>query len=149
MRIQFIAVACFTLLATNLGAEKQRAWEIGKVLDTERNRYFAGTYTRGSSSGSFDGSGTTIGNNTDVSGTYRGQSQSSTRAVYRIYAEYVIESDKFVYLTEERLLWRWSKPAPLVVNGPVKFAVEKRTLYLRDEEGKEHEAKIVKQILKP
>jgi hypothetical protein len=61
----------------------------------------------------------------------------------------VIESDKYVYLAEERLLWRWSKPAHLIVNGQVKFAVEKDTLYLLDEEGKEHEAKIVKQALKP
>jgi len=36
----------------------------------------------------------------------------------------------------------------LIVNGPVRFAAEKRTLYLVDEDGKEHEAKIVKQAMK-
>jgi hypothetical protein len=26
-------------------AERQRDWQTGKLLDTDRNRYFAGTYT--------------------------------------------------------------------------------------------------------
>jgi hypothetical protein len=34
------------------------------------------------------------------------------------------------------------------VHGPIPFAVEKHTVYLKDEDGKEHEAKIVKQVLK-
>lgn len=130
------------------GAEKPRTWETGKVLDTERNRYFAGTYNSGSSSGTVNASGTTIGNNTTVNGTYQGQSSGSPVAIYKTYATYVIESDKYVYQAEERLHWRWSKAASLIVNGPVKFAVEKHTLYLIDEDGKEHEAKIVKQVLK-
>jgi hypothetical protein len=40
----------------------------------------------------------------------------------------------------------WSKPAN-PVNGPVKYAVEKRKLLVMDEDGKEHEMEIVKKIL--
>ena len=41
-----------------------------------------------------------------------------------------------------------SKPANLTVNGPVKYAVEKRKLYVLDEDGKEHEMEIVKKVLR-
>jgi hypothetical protein len=111
-----------TFAAGNVAAEKQRDWQTGKVLDTERNRRFTGTYTPQGS-----GFGT---------------------AVYRTYARYAIETEKYVYLGEERLPWRWSKPAQLIVNTSVKFAIEKRKLYIIDDDGKEHEAKIVKQVLK-
>lgn len=47
-----------------------------------------------------------------------------------------------MYTASERLRWRWSKPVDLIVNGPVRFAVEKKKLYLLDEKGKEHEARI-------
>ena len=34
------------------------------------------------------------------------------------------------------------------VNGPVKYAIEKRKLYVIDDDGKEHEMEIVKRTLK-
>ena len=49
---------------------------------------------------------------------------------------------------QERLKWRWSKPANLTVNGPVKYAVEKRKLFVMDEDGREHEMEIVKKTLR-
>jgi hypothetical protein len=36
----------------------------------------------------------------------------------------------------------------LTVNGPVKYAVEKQTLFVIDEDGKEHEMEIVKKTLR-
>ena len=36
----------------------------------------------------------------------------------------------------------------LTVNGPVKYAIEKRKLYVIDEDGKEHEMEIVKKTLR-
>ena len=36
------------------------------------------------------------------------------------------------------------KAANVTVNGPVKYAVEKRKLYVMDEDSKEHEMEIVK-----
>ena len=39
-------------------------------------------------------------------------------------------------------------PANLTVNAPVKFAIEKRKLFVIDDDGKEHEMEIIKQVLK-
>jgi hypothetical protein len=36
----------------------------------------------------------------------------------------------------------------LTVNAPVKYAVEKRKLFVVDEDGKEHEMEIVKKVLR-
>lgn len=120
------------------GAPKQRDWQTGKVLDTDRQRYFAGTVGSGNTNGTVDGD----------SGTYRAQTNSSSTAVYRVFQTFVIEGEKYVYLAQERLRWRWSKPANVTVNGPVKYAVEKQKLYVMDEDNKEHEMEIVKKTLK-
>src|SRR5713101_1789128 len=73
---------------------------------------------------------------------------TSQTAVYRVYETFLIEGETHAYLAQERLRWRWSKPANLTVNGPVKFAVEKRKLFVIDEDGKEHEMEIVKKVLR-
>jgi hypothetical protein len=130
----FALIACMTAF----GAAKQRDWQDGKVLDSQRSRYFAGTVGSGSTHGTVD----------EDSGTFRGQTDSSSTAVYRVFETFVIEGDKYVYLGQERLRWRWSKAANVTVNGPVKYAVEKRKLYVLDEDGKEHEMEIVKKTLR-
>jgi len=38
--------------------------------------------------------------------------------------------------------------ANVTVNAPVKYAVEKRKLYVMDEDGKEHEMEIIKKTLR-
>jgi hypothetical protein len=121
------------ILAIPLAAEKQRDWQTGKVLDTNRQRYFAGTVGNSNTNGTVDSSG-----------NYHGNSSGGETAVYRVFETFVIEGDKYVYLAQERLRWRWSKAANVTVNGPVKYAVEKRKLYLMDEDGKEHEMEVVK-----
>jgi hypothetical protein len=118
-------------------AEKQRDWKTGRVLDSERSHYFAGTVGGANTSG-------TVNDN----GNYNGTTNSSQTAIYRVYETFVIEGDTYVYQAQEHIKWRWSKPANLTVNGPVKYAVEKRKLYVIDEDGKEHEMEIVKKTLK-
>jgi mRNA-degrading endonuclease HigB of HigAB toxin-antitoxin module len=54
----------------------------------------------------------------------------------------------YAYLAQERLKRRWSKPANVKVNAPVKFSVVDRKLYVLDENGKEHEMEIVKKVLR-
>ena len=117
-------------------AEKQRNWQTGKVLDSERSRYFAGTVGSSNTNGSY-------GN-----GSYNENSNGSQTAVYRVYQNFVIEGDQYAYLAQEHLKWRWSKAANLTVNGTVKYAVEKRNLYVIDDDGKEHEMEIIKKTLK-
>ena len=139
-RAFFCVVLCFTILGTANAADKQRDWQNGKVLDSERNRYFVGTVGNANTTGTAQ----TYGNN----GTYQGHTNSSQTALYKVYETFLIEGESYAYLAQERLRWRWSKPANLTVNGPVRYAVEKRKLFVMDEDGKEHEMEIVKKTLK-
>jgi hypothetical protein len=133
----FTLFAFLLLISTFATAEKNRDWQIGTVLDSNRSRYFAGTVGDGNTNG-------TINDN----GGYSGNTTTSETAIYRVYQNFVIEGDQYVYLAQEHIKWRWSKPADLTVNGKVKYAVEKRTLYVIDDEGKEHEMEIVKKTLR-
>ena len=134
-----IIVALSPCLA--FSAQKARDWQNGKVLDSERSRYFVGTVGNSNTTGTAQANGNY--------GTYQGNTNSSQTAVYRVYETFVIEGETRAYMAQERLRWKWSKPANLTVNGPVKFAVEKRKLFVIDDDGKEHEMEIVKQVLKP
>jgi hypothetical protein len=133
-------VVLLATLASATAADKQRDWQTGKVLDSERNRYFVGTVGNANTTGTAQ----INGNN----GTYQASTTSSQSALYKVYETFLIEGDSYAYLAQERLRWRWSKPANLTVNGPVKYAVEKRKLFVVDEDGKEHEMEIVKKTLK-
>jgi hypothetical protein len=95
-------------------------------------------------------SSTTSGDtsDTDVIGTYSGSSSGADTAVYRAYETYVIDTGSIVYKAQECMRWRWSHPARLAVNGNVKYYLDGRHIHLLDEDGKEHEVDIVKQILK-
>jgi hypothetical protein len=73
---------------------------------------------------------------------------ASVRAAYQRYETFLIEGDTYAYLAQEHLQEMSSEPANLRVNQPVKFAVEKRKLFVIDDEGKEHEMKIVKNVLR-
>jgi hypothetical protein len=138
-RSMALVILCGLMLTANLAVakEKQRQWQTGKVLDTNRERTYAGSV--GNSSDTATTSGDT---------TYGNASGSST-AVYHVYETYRIEAGDYIYECQEHIKWRWSKPAQLTVNGPVEFATEKDRLYIKGEDGKEHETKIVKKILKP
>jgi hypothetical protein len=139
-----LSIASIALVLTTAGnihgADKIRDWQTGKVLDSERSRYFAGTVGNANTTGTAQ----TNGNY----GTYQGNTNSSQTAIYRVFETFLIEGEKYAYLGQERLRWRWSKPANLTVNGPVKYAVEKRKLFVIDDDGKEHEMEIIKRVLK-
>jgi len=140
-KLLFIACVLVAVFISSVaGAEKQRDWQTGKVLDSQRSRYFAGTVGNASTTGAAQVNGNT--------GTYQGNTSTSQTAVYRVYETFLIEGPTLAYLAQERLRWRWSKPANLTVNGPVSFAVEKRKLFVIDEDGKEHEMEIVKKVLR-
>ena len=61
----------------------------------------------------------------------------------------MIEGEGAVYITSERLRWRWSKGAHVAVNGTVKYYVGGRKLHLLDDDQKEHSIEILKTVLKP
>jgi hypothetical protein len=117
--------------------EKEHQWQTGKVLDTGRDRTYAGSLDDAS------GTATTSGNTTF------GNASGSSTAVYRVEETYTIAAGDYVYECQEHIKWRWSKPALLTVNGPVQFAIEKDRIYIKSEDGTEHETKIIKKILTP
>jgi len=152
-------VAGFLLVSTSLLSAADQ-WRTGKVVDESRARYLAGVYNTGgsttSSSGTVSATGrsTTTGQvtTTDVDGTYTGS--SSTRysgtavPLYKVYEGLIVEGDDMVYVTQERLRWRWSKPAHVTVNGNVRYYVDGRKLHVLDDDEKEHVVEIIKQIKK-
>jgi hypothetical protein len=141
-----------SVICAGSGAEKVHDWQTGTVLDTERNRYFVGVSRSSSTNRNVSATGTSTTNgettNSDVNGTYSGHTTGSDRAEYAVFENYVIDSGTVVYLVELRLHFRWSKGAHLTVNGPVKFYLDKRRMHILDDDGKDHEASIVKQTLK-
>jgi hypothetical protein len=118
------------------GAEKQRDWQSGTVLDSTRSRYFAGTVGNSNTNANAYNNG------------YSSNTSASETAVYRVYQNFVIEGDQYIYLAQEHLKWRWNKAADVTVNGKTKYAIDKRKLFLIDDEGKEHEMEIVKKTLR-
>jgi hypothetical protein len=150
------------LSASALFAEKkEHVWSIGKVLDEGRARTFIGMYNNSSSSTSTNGSvngtanSSTYGSSTSTNydGNYSGNSTTSSSGlstpIYKVYDNLVVEGSDMVYVTSERLRWRWSKGAHVAVNGEVKYYAEGRKLHLLDDDGKEHSVDILKEIRKP
>jgi hypothetical protein len=127
---------CSLCIVPVSGKEKERHWQAGKVVDTSRNSVYAGEV------GSANGSATTSGDTT------YGTANGSSTAVYRVYETYTIDAGNFIYVCQEHIRWRWSKPAALTINGPVQFAIEKDHLYIKGEDGSEHETKIIKKVSK-
>jgi hypothetical protein len=60
----------------------------------------------------------------------------------------VIEGTDKVYVTSERLRWRWSKGAHVAVNEDVEYYVDGRKLHVLDNDHKEHTIEIIKEIRK-
>jgi hypothetical protein len=60
---------------------------------------------------------------------------------------YEIDAREYVYESQEI---RRSKhqPPPFTVNGPLQFAIENDLVYIKDEEGKEHNTKLIQRRLK-
>jgi hypothetical protein len=137
-----------------------RQWLTGKIIDQNRARYLAMIEHTGHSSATTSGSvsatgqSTTAGNSTttNINGSYSGTSSTdysgSDMPLYRVYENLIIEGEDMVYVTQERIRWRWSKAAQVTVNGEVKYYVDKRKLHVLDDMGKEHVIEIVKQIKK-
>ncbi len=142
MTRSFSILALGILISTfPLGAKQaEHDWQKGKLVSTDESRYFAGTIGSANTQGSIQETGD--------SGTYSGNTTGSDTAVYRVYQTYVIESDSYIYVAREHIKWRWSKAANVTVNGPIRYALEKDHVFILDEDGKEHEARLTKKILK-
>ena len=123
------AALLIAILATSVWA-KDRIWQDGSLLDTRSNKYFSsadanGDADRGPSSQMFK----------DAQAT-----QTNT-----VYDRYVVESGDAVYLVE-RGRFKSAKPSLLRPYLSIKFAVDKKKIWLLDEEGRELETTILKRF---
>jgi len=121
-----------------------------KIIDENRARDLAAVYhtansstsNSGSRNGTANSTNTSNGTNTNMNGNYSGRSSTSfsglDRPLYRVHENLIIEGDDMVYVTTERLRWRWSKAAHVTVNGEVRYYVDGKKLHLLDDVGKEH-----------
>jgi hypothetical protein len=139
MRLRTVALA-LCLLGTLAAVAADRNWQIGTVTAMERQRIREGSTITSNS----DGSSKDRGNRTDYS-----QNSTTTKTDnYENYQVYTIQSGDTVYSASEHLLFPWSKPANVTLGKPMKFAIEKGSMYLLDEDGKQHKASIVSTALK-
>jgi hypothetical protein len=72
---------------------------------------------------------------------------AQTAQTNTVYDRYVVESGDAAYLVE-RGRFKSSKPSLLRPYLSIKFAIDKKKIWLLDEEGKELETTILKQIEK-
>jgi hypothetical protein len=160
-RIIAVALLLLSVAISVKGKKAEHQWLEGRVLDENRARYFAGLLNNSSSqtteSGTLSGTAnsTSIGDstNTQFNGNYGGSrttsSSGTSTPIYRVYDYLMIEGSDSIYVTSERIRWRWSKGAHVAVNETVRYFVEGRKLHILDDDGKERSAEIIKEIRKP
>ena len=121
---------------------KDRPWQRGQLLSTASNAFFANVaYTTDTEASSW-----TFVQGADGKATVFIRAGSPTGGSY-IYDNYVIESEFCGYLVQRSRL-KTVPPVRFDGTKPLKFAIEKSKIWIADDEGKEYEAKIVKQIQK-
>jgi hypothetical protein len=118
------------------GADNSRDWKSGTLVETEKEQVLTGNTRRTNR----DSTVKDKGRKTEYSQT----TTSKKTDDYDTFQIYTIEDDSRTYIARERLLFPWSKPASVSVGEKVKFVVQKNTMYLLDDEGKQHKAGISK-----
>ena len=140
--LSFIFAAVLLSFAVRaFGADTSRDWKPGTLLETEKQQVHQGT-TKTTRS---DGNVKNKGKNTD----YSENKTATTTDNYDTFQVYTIQGDSKTYLARERLHFPWSKPANVTVGEKVKYSIEKNTLYLLDDDGKQHKAGISKVSMNP
>lgn len=122
---------------TAFAADATKAWQSGTLNETEQIKVRQGaTHTSNT-----DGTAKAKGNDkVDYSQT----TTTTTSDDYDTFQVYTIQGDSKTYVARERLLFPWSKPANVTVGEKVKFSVNKNTLLILDDDGKQHKAGITK-----
>ena len=130
-----LKIAMLIGLAATLGsaASKNREWQTGTLLDPQHNEYFGGNAVRPADTMLHFGDPRT-GSQLSV-----GNSPTDNFVLDR----YVVESETDVYLVQVMRL-ATSKAYSLSAGMPLKFAVDKKKLWMMDGEGVEHQTTVVK-----
>jgi hypothetical protein len=140
MKGNSIAVISALLIAAgcSFAAESPREWKSGTLLETEKQQVLQGSTETSNTEGTIKGKDN--GRKADYSQT----STTNKSEDYDTFQVYTIQGEKKTYIARERLLFPWSKPANVTVGEGVKFSVHKNTLFLLDDDGKQHKAGISK-----
>jgi hypothetical protein len=120
-----------------LAAPKERAWQDARLLDTRDNPYF--------NPKDFGSAGPGLTQSQAYS-EYTVSQNSNTSKV--VYDHYVVEGRASAYLVEMGRLKDYPA-AHVVLRKGLKFAVEKSKLWFIDEDGKEVETKVLKEVARP
>lgn len=122
----------------SFAAASPHQWKSGTLLESEKQQVLEGSTETSNADGSIKDRKN--GKKADYS-----ENSTTTRSDnYDNFQVYTIQGEKKTYIARERLLFPWSKPANVTVGQAVKFVVHKNTLYLLDEDGKQHKAGISK-----
>jgi hypothetical protein len=117
----------------SFGADKERAWQQGMLLNPENNAYFKSVdRTEGLGEGGFHAAGTT---------------DPDAKHDVSVQDNYVVDAGDAAYLVQ-RIRLSSATPAKVYITMQVKFFVEKKKLFLVDKDGHQVETKIVKQAPK-
>ena len=131
-----LRITCLIALGAALtpAAPKNRDWQTGTLLDTSDNLYFGRASSRPADTSMSFGDART-GSELHVGTRSPGDNF--------VLDQFVVESETDVYLVQIMRI-RSEKPLQLPANMPVKFAVEKKKLWLLDANGAEHQTTVVK-----
>ena len=128
------------LLAVPAFAATARDWQSGTLLEVEQEKVPSGTVSHSNS----DVTAKDKGDKTQ----YSGSKTTTTTQDYDTFQIYTVEGGGNVYTAKEQLLFPWSKPANITVGEKLNYVVDKNRMYLLDDDGKEHKAKITKVKMK-
>jgi hypothetical protein len=118
------------------GADTSREWKSGTLLETEKQQVHTGSTHTSNRNGTIKDKG--------KKADYSETTTSTNTDDYDTFQVYTIQGESKTYIARERLLFPWSKPANVSVGEKVKYIVQKNTLLLLDEDGKQHKAGISK-----
>ena len=129
--------ACLAMATYIQGADGPREWKSGMLLESEKQEVLQGSTESANTQG-------TVKKKNDRKSDYSESTTTTTTENYDTFQVYTIQADGKTYVARERLLFPWSKPANITVGEKVKYSIEKRTLYLLDDDGKQHKAGVSK-----
>ncbi len=153
MRKNLILLLLLILAWTVLLSAKDRKWQTGKLLstdwrpeDSESGSFHGGTVA---AEGGATSEVTRTGREVRVNGKpFPGpagiEASNSAPLHLREFQRYVIRLGDTVYTAQESVRGLHPKPTPVTDGADIKIAVEKTKLYLIDDQGKEHQATILK-----
>lgn len=123
MRLALAALLIVSFLYVGTASAKERQWQSGTLLQVTQSKV----------------------DSTSAKVPYGIAAITVTKGL--VSETYIIDAGKYVY--ESAQVRKSKDRMPLAVNGPVQFAVENDRVYIKDEDGKEHDTKLITKTLKP